>query len=84
MGGPSASDSGYIPQSFQEPLVIEQSEFNDLVHNQSMKEQQVDHLGSRLQQWHFLTESMMIPIFRKRNQKLVRRIPFVYIKTYVD
>jgi hypothetical protein len=67
MVGPSTSDSSYIPQSFQEPYVIEQSELNNLVLNLNMTKQQVELLGSRLQHWNFLAESMMISIFRKRN-----------------
>ena len=50
------------------PHLIHQSELNDLVRDLNLTKNQVEILGSRLQEWNLLSDATRISIFRTRQK----------------
>ena len=64
------SDSSFQHESA--PLLINQKRLNDLVRDLYLSKENVEVLGSRLQQWNLLEPGTTISSFRIRNQSLAR------------
>lgn len=63
-------DPDYIPESSDEPHLLNQSELSDLIRDLNLTKQRAELLASRLKQWNLLKDETKVSFYRDRNKLL--------------